>query len=165
MTTLRTNGYEGVRAPLLRPEFARARRAERERDWRDVRVTFVDMVPEGFGIPAGRRRVRVGVHLGRLTPADVTVHLTTGRAGCANVAARDVWTVRLASARSLRNGVFVFDGTVPERILEGSERVVAVVERRRRPHEPAFDTAPGVRRLVARPLEAPTSDASHTGAG
>lgn len=168
MTTLRPDrdhGHGGVRPPLLRPDFALARRADRERAWRGVRVTFVDVVGEGFGIPASHRRVRVGVSLGGLTPADVAVHLTDGRTRCADAVGTDARTVRLASVRHQANGVVVFEGTVPQRVLQGPARLVAMVEPRRRPDEPASDAAlvPGVRRLVVPVLDAPASDGPRGG--
>lgn len=131
MTTMRTIGtieYEGERAPLLRPQFAQRMAAERERDWAAVRLLELEFETGRPLIPAGHRRVRATMHLGRLTPADVRAHLATTRALADDLAARAGEMVRLTCAQSYGNGVYVFEGHVAEDVLGDAERLRVLVE-------------------------------------
>jgi hypothetical protein len=78
--------------------------------WPAVRVTHVKTVP----LPADTRgpaRVRVNVHLGALTPADVLVEATVNEADGRD--ASDGAPIRLCSIQSYGNGTYVFDGLLP----------------------------------------------------
>ncbi|HEY0971608.1 MAG TPA: hypothetical protein VGE02_11630 [Gemmatimonadales bacterium] len=148
MTTLRTIEYEGVRAPLLRPQFAQRMAAERERDWATVRLLELEFETDRPLIPAGHRRARATIHLGRLTPADVRVHLATARARADDVAARDGEMVRLTSARPYGNGVYLFEGHVDEVALGDPARLRVLVEPCRAPDNPMALVTPAGRRMV-----------------
>lgn len=121
-------------AESIEPQGARAAPAPRRggdeweiavaslRHWPAVRIVGVEIEEGKPSIPAGYRRVRVGIQLGPLTPADVRVHMVPARAR-ADSAPFEARTVRLWSALSYGNGVYVFEGHVPERALEEPGRM------------------------------------------
>ena len=148
MTTLRTIEYEGVRAPLLRPQFAQRMAAERERDWAAVCLVDLEFEAGKPFIPAGYRRARATIHLGRLTPADVRAHLVTARAVADDVTARHDPRVRLTVGYAYGNGVYVFEGHVAEEALDAPERLRVLVEPGFDAREPMALATPAGRRKV-----------------
>lgn len=121
---------------------------ERWRKWDQVGITHVATVEAGHGTPAGHRRVRTLVRLGRLTPADVKVHLTT-QPPTADVAPDAGWRRRLACAQTYANGTFVFEGNVPEQLLREGRRLVVLVEPQGDAGEPVQGLEP-IHRTVPR---------------
>lgn len=101
----------------------------RWRAWDQVGITEAGMVGVGHGAPAGHQRIRALVRLGTLTPADVKVHVTT-RSPAADVEPAAGWRRRLACAQGYANGIFVFEGYVPDRVLHEEPRPTVLVEPR-----------------------------------
>jgi hypothetical protein len=83
--------------------------------WPAVRVTHITTRPLHPDI-AGHLRVLANVHLAALSPADVLVEATADRADTARDP--DAWPIRLCSAQSYRNGIYVFEGLLPPHGVE-----------------------------------------------
>ncbi|MHB1223420.1 MAG: hypothetical protein ACYC2G_05150 [Gemmatimonadaceae bacterium] len=122
-------------APLPRPESVRAGAPGREPDWPSVRILDVEIDAGERSIPANHRRVRAIVHLGRLVPADVHVRAMVAHA-LADDVRRGAHAARLWSAQSYGNGTYVFEGHVPEPLVDDPGRLTVFVEPGRRPHRP-----------------------------
>jgi hypothetical protein len=124
--------HEGGLAPTPRSDVTR------DRDWSDVRILSVEVEAGPRSVPPGHRRVRAGVYLGRLTPADVRV--TLARPGSrADEPARDASELRLWSVRSYRNGSYVFERNVAEDVLTDLGRLKVRVGPPRAAGPPADD--------------------------
>ncbi|HEY0969369.1 MAG TPA: hypothetical protein VGE02_00160 [Gemmatimonadales bacterium] len=148
MTTMRTTEDGGLRAPVLRPQFAQRMAAERGREWAAVRLIDLELVTGLAAIPEGHLRARATVCLGRLTPADVCVHLMTPRAFADDVGARDGGNVRLTCARGYGNGTYLFEGHVAEGALGDHERLRVLIEPCQAPGTPAALATPAGRKMV-----------------
>lgn len=122
--------------------------ATRQREWPGVRITDVTILADVPFTPERHRRVRAHVRLGRLTPADVRVHLTTA-IRTADMTPIDAWSRRLTCAQAYDNGHFVFEGHVPEHVLKAmAPRLTVVVEPLSDISGAAPQLEPVVRRVV-----------------
>lgn len=100
--------------------------AARQREWPGVRITGVMMLADVPLTPERHQRIQAHVRLGRLTPANVRVHLTTATR-TADMAPYGGWTRRLAASQTYDNGHFVFEGHVPEHVLATMASCLTVV--------------------------------------
>lgn len=87
-------------------------------NWPEIRVVRLQAIP-GPGAGAARiAMLRVRLHLGALTPADVRVEMTLG----GPLVARDpsAAAVRLSNPRSHGDGDYTFEAELPPGVLDGA---------------------------------------------
>lgn len=122
--------------------------AVREREWPGVRITDVEMVPHAPGTPDRHLCLRAHIRLGRLTPADVMVHVSTATR-TVDIVPDDAWARRLTCAQNYGNGHFVFEGYVPEYMLEPkAPGLTVVIEARSQGNDTGTPLEPVKRRMV-----------------
>jgi hypothetical protein len=86
--------------------------------WPAVRVAAVEVSPATPGAPDAPRQVRVSVHLGALTPADVNVLFVAGDEAAARNPMHD--GVPLWCGHAYGNGVYMYEAEIPRAALEGA---------------------------------------------
>ena len=107
-----------LQAPTPRPPAADA--------WAEVRLEAVSVEPPAAG--AGTGAVLARVHLGRLLPADVEVHLVRADAVADDLPAQ-ASLGRLWSRHPYGNGSYLFEARVPAALLDGQRLKVRVAPR------------------------------------
>ncbi len=121
--------------------------------WEAVRLTLLEKRPPRVHLSA-YPRLRVTVHLGSLSPADVVVEAAAGEPADTS---RE-WPIRLCSMQSYGNGTYVFEGLLPPHDTK-DQRALTVRVRPAAAHEELSALREVARAFDGRSEVASTADA------